>query len=717
MRSTSFYRLFGSFALASVVFLALAQIAYAATIAVNVSGSGFSGKVIDITPGDTVRWTNTGTVSYTVTADNNSFDSGPIAPSASFSQVFSQPGNYPYYSRTGGAPGGVGISGIVRVAGTAISTQTPIPTGTTNTTVTNTTVNAQAQSLLAQIAQLQQILAGMQAVQPSGSTVVTGTGGVVVPTANANVPGGGGVCPNIGRVLKPGMSGEDVRRLQTFLATDPSVYPNAQITGYYGSLTQAAVQRWQTRHNIVASGSIETTGFGMVGPRTAAAMSLQCSQGGGTSVGGTGAPVGGFLQVTPIAGTAPLTVSVTATVNTVNSCLSATYVLDWGDGSATQSIPVSANTCKEMQHTFTHTYTYGGQYTVKLSAGGHESTALVSVNGPVRPDGVTGSPSTITITSPSGGQNFTSGNTITISWQTGAVVPGATIVLDLFTGAGQKVSSSDVIAITAYGAGSIQWTIPGPSTGTACPAIYPGRLCGVSITTGSYKIRATVHQSVTTAGQAFGPILAQADSNAFTIIAGANLPTDSFSASKTSGDAPLSVTFSGTLTSNNDAWCASGCFNLLRYGDGAADFIALPISQNSAKQYSISHTYQNPGTYTAVLYQGEDAASITVASPIKITVGGTTAAGSTYGPFTVGPASNTNELLTRATFSLNSGCAGYRLSWGDGSADDVRSESSGPCTQAIETKAIDHAYAQVGTYVITLTRGGIVETLGYTVQN
>lgn len=587
-----------------------------------------------------------------------------------------------------------------------------VPVASATAVNTNAQVNAQAQSLLAQIAQLQQILAGMQAAQPSGSAAVTGSGGVVVPTASANVPGGGGVCPNIGRALKPGMSGADVTRLQQFLATDPNVYPNAQVTGYYGSLTQAAVQRWQIKYNIVASGSIETTGFGMVGPRTAAAMSLQCSQG-----GGTGAPVGGFLQVTPISGTAPLTVSVTATVNTVNSCLSATYVLDWGDGSATQSIPVSANTCKEMQHTFTHTYTYGGRYTVKLSAGGHESTALVNVSGPVRPDGVTGSPSTITITSPSGGQNFSSGNTITISWQTVAVVPGATIVLDLFTGAGQKVSASDVIAVTSYGAGSIQWTIPGPSTGTACPAIYPGRLCGVNITTGSYKIRATVHQNATTGGQVFGPILAQADSGAFTIIAGTNLPAESFSANKTSGDAPLSVTFSGTLTSNNDNWCTGGCFNLLRYGDGGADFIALPIAQNSTKQYSISHTYQNPGTYTAVLYQGEDTSSITVGSAIKITVAGTTAAGSTYGPFTVGPGSNTDALLARATFSLNTGCAGYRLSWGDASADDVRSESSGPCTQAIETRAIDHQYAQVGTYVITLTRGGIVETLGYTVQN
>lgn len=715
MRSLSSYRLSGIVFAAVVASLFAYQHAFAATIAVSVSSNGFVGKVIDINPGDTVTWTNTGTVSQSVTADNGSFDSGTLAPNAQFSLAFTQPGNYPYYSRTSGGPNGVGVSGLIRVANVVTSTQTPLPTGTTNTTA-SASVTAQAQSLLAQIAQLQQILAAMQSAPVTTSSVVTGTGGVVVPTAQANVPGGGGVCPNIGRALKPGMSGADVTRLQQFLASDPSVYPTGQVTGYYGPLTQAAVQRWQIKYNIVASGSVETTGFGMVGPRTAAAMALQCSQS-GASTGGSGAPVGGFLQVTPISGNAPLAVSVTATVNTTNSCLSATYILDWGDGSATQLIPVSANTCKELQSTFTHTYTYGGQYTVKLSAGGHESTALVSVSGPARPDGVTGSPSTISVTAPAGGQNFTSGSTITIAWQTGAVVPGATIVLDLFTGAGQKVSASDVIAISSYGAGSLQWVIPGPVGATACPAIYPGRLCGVNIPTGSYKIRATVYQNATVGGQAFGPILAQADSGTFTIIAGANTVAQTFNANKTSGDAPLSVTFSGTLTSANDNWCASGCFNLLRYGDGAADFIALPIAQNSTKQYSISHTYQNPGMYTAVLYQGEDTSSITVASPIKITVGGTSAAGSSYGPFTVGPASDSNALLTRATFSLNTPCTAYRLSWGDNSTDDVVSGSTGACAQVVTTQTIDHLYAQAGSYIITLTRSGMVDSLGYTVQN
>ncbi len=700
------------------MFALIPQPALAATIAVGISASGFSGKVLDINPGDTVTWTNTGTVSYTVTADNGSFDSGLLAPGARYSQVFTQPGNYPYYSKSFGGPGGQGISALIRVANAVVSTQTPIPSGTTNTTSGSAAVGAQAQSLLAQIAQLQQMLALMQSTPATSgsSSVVTGTGGVVVPTAGANIPGGGGVCPNIGRALRPGMSGDDVRRLQVFLATVPGIYPEAQASGYYGTLTQAAVQRWQIKHNIVATGSIDTTGFGMVGPRTAASMSLQCTTGGGGGSGGTGSPsVGGFLQVTPISGTAPLLVSVTATVNTVNSCQSATYVLDWGDGTASQAIPVSANTCKEMQQNYTHTYTYGGQYTIKLSAGGHESTATVLVSGPARPDGVTGSPSTISVTAPSGGQNFSTGNTITITWQTGAVVPGATIVLDLFTGGGQKVAPQDVIAVTAYGAGSIQWMIPSASSVTACPAIYPGRLCGVNIPTGSYKIRATVYQNATAGGQAFGPILAQADSGTFTVIANAALPAQTFSANKISGDAPLTVTFSGVLTSDNNSWCSGGCFNLLRYGDGGADFLSLPIAQNSSRQYSITHTYQNPGSYTAALYQGEDTSNPTVGSAITITVGGNSSY--TYTTPTMTRATGSNELVARATFDLASACDRYRVEWGDGTSD---SQAAGTCAQSPAVKTLDHQYSQAGTYTITFQRGANLaktNAIGYTVQN
>ncbi len=68
--------------------------------------------------------------------------------------------------------------------------------------------------------------------------------------------------------LDLGSTGSDVTALQTYLATNASIYPSGLITGYFGPLTQAAVQRFQTTQGIVSSGTPESTGYGRVGPRT-----------------------------------------------------------------------------------------------------------------------------------------------------------------------------------------------------------------------------------------------------------------------------------------------------------------------------------------------------------------------------------------------------------------------------------------------------------------
>jgi hypothetical protein len=62
--------------------------------------------------------------------------------------------------------------------------------------------------------------------------------------------------------------GPEVTKLQGLLAGDTSIYPEKLITGYFGSLTQKAVQRFQCKYNIVCSGTPETTGYGVVGPKT-----------------------------------------------------------------------------------------------------------------------------------------------------------------------------------------------------------------------------------------------------------------------------------------------------------------------------------------------------------------------------------------------------------------------------------------------------------------
>lgn len=67
-----------------------------------------------------------------------------------------------------------------------------------------------------------------------------------------------------------GSTGSQVTELQTYLATNASIYPSGLITGFFGPLTRAAVERFQTAQGIVSSGSPQTTGYGRVGPTTRA---------------------------------------------------------------------------------------------------------------------------------------------------------------------------------------------------------------------------------------------------------------------------------------------------------------------------------------------------------------------------------------------------------------------------------------------------------------
>ncbi|MCB9802389.1 peptidoglycan-binding protein, partial [Candidatus Nomurabacteria bacterium] len=75
---------------------------------------------------------------------------------------------------------------------------------------------------------------------------------------------------NITRSLNLGMTGEDVRQLQTLLAQDKTVYPEGKITGYFGPLTESAVQRFQLKYQIV--NSAQEQGYGVFGPKTRAKL-------------------------------------------------------------------------------------------------------------------------------------------------------------------------------------------------------------------------------------------------------------------------------------------------------------------------------------------------------------------------------------------------------------------------------------------------------------
>src|SRR3989344_2752268 len=86
-------------------------------------------------------------------------------------------------------------------------------------------------------------------------------------------------CPALNMGLRRGVAGNQVKELQKFLAVEQ--------TGYFGPLTEQAVQKWQIKYGIVSGGSQENTGFGVVGPKTRAKISEVCNRTVSTNEGKT----------------------------------------------------------------------------------------------------------------------------------------------------------------------------------------------------------------------------------------------------------------------------------------------------------------------------------------------------------------------------------------------------------------------------------------------
>jgi plastocyanin len=364
--------------------------AHAATESISITGTAFNPQNVTVAAGDAVSFVNNTSTGHTIVSDNGTFTTGVIPAGGNATAVFTLPGTYAFHDVVTTSMSGtitvLGVAPVPSSGGTYVN-----PNANFNQSVgTQAYTGGNSGSTAALYAQVQSLINQINALQGTA-----GTGGTnYSTTAGATAATNSSSCPLIGRALTIGATGDDVTRLQQFLARDPSIYPQGTVSGFYGALTQAAVQHWQVKYNIVSSGSPSTTGYGVVGPRTAAAIALLCTTGsyGGVSGpgGGTTSPVGGFIQVTPVSGAAPLVVNVTATVNTTLSCAGAQYVLDFGDGSAAQQIPVSAGNCSQLSQTYPHTYNYGGTYAITLSAGGHTTSATVTLTGPAAPATGTG---------------------------------------------------------------------------------------------------------------------------------------------------------------------------------------------------------------------------------------------------------------------------------------------------------------------------------------
>lgn len=199
-------------------------------------------------------------------------------------------------------------------------------------------LQAQIANLLAQVEKLQEQLPSVQVPMPSKSRP----------------------CPQLPRVLSRGYRGDDVSSLQRYL--------DVQETGYFGAITERAVQTFQTYIGLMSSSSSAASGYGVVGTKTRSAIYAACD---------SSVPVNDVLSVSARG----LSISVDVTVNGKGSCLARQYILDFGDGSALPIIPISANTCSAIKKTMPHTYAKNGAYTVTLSSDGGKISVPLTVEG------------------------------------------------------------------------------------------------------------------------------------------------------------------------------------------------------------------------------------------------------------------------------------------------------------------------------------------------
>jgi len=585
LRGCSLAAVIGAFAL-----LLLPHPAHAATVTVVMTDDAFTQKSVTVNVGDTVTWVNQGSMAHTVTADNGSFDSSTIQPGQQFSATFNQAGTFAYHCKFHGGAGGVGMSGTVAVATAAANTPAPSYvnpnanyfSGAPAPTYTYAPATSPSSGTAAQLyAQVQTLLAQISALQAA-------QGGVVAPGSSGTVYNSS-ACPLIGRSLSPGSTGSDVTSLQQYLISVGLLSPTSA-TGFYGPLTQAAVQQWQVAHNIVSSGTPATTGYGVVGPRTAAAISLLCTTA-AASAPAPVAPVGGFIQVTPISGTAPLTVSVRATINTANSCVSATYTLDFGDGTPVQQIQSAGGTCQQQVQTYQHTYIYGGTYQITLSAGSHTTNVSIAVTGPAAPGtGPTPTPApTPTPPTPTGTISAftTSGNApLTVNFY---VSCASGVAYNVVFGDGTDLGGSGVTG-TKCGPGgldSITHTYTAAGTFTAQLVIFSQQQNGTITPTNSGSVQITV--TSVSANYSYNPPQLSPGATTLAFSAQFDLPT--------------------SCTGFDLSW-----------GDGTADSIQTDGGTSCAQTavvVSRAHTYAQAGTYTLTLRRG---ANLSRTDTVAVTV-------------------------------------------------------------------------------------------------
>jgi PKD repeat protein len=532
--------------------------------------------------------------------------------------------------------------------------------------------------------QIAALFSRIQSLQAELDLVAVGSSGGTVSVPNQST-GATGTCPIITRSLNIGSEGSDVTALQKYLASNTSIYPEGLVTGYFGALSQSAVQRWQASRGIVSSGTPSTTGYGVVGPKTREAL-RNCS--GGVSV--DPGEVGALLRVTPIKGNAPLTVSATATINTARSCSFAIYKIDFGDGTLPTDLIVPSSSCQELTHNITHTYVNPGTFTVTLSIGSHKTTVRVTVD-----PGQYSGPST-TPTSP---------GILSVSPSSGAVPLAVTGSFLFRSGNPYEIDWGDGTLPLKVGSFHERQNLPVATTVFSQPL-------ETRTLTHTYRIGGT-HTVILRAGQYERVGDQWVWKNQFyttqvltsgTIGPDTGVGGEGMKATPTSGQAPITATF--TVRVNGSGSCNGGSYTL-DFGDGENTELPYPADGCAPRDYEVTHRYDKAGTYKSKLFPTLSSQIATSNSIRDITISVSEPPAPPIQPTgnisSASPKSGPVPLNVSFVLQVNThkSCEGgtYTLDFGD----DTNSEltyAADLCTS--KEFIISHTYDTIGTYTVKL---------------
>lgn len=407
----------------------------------------------------------------------------------------------------------------------------------------------------------------------------------VLASAQENQPPVRGYCPNLYSDLQRGdrdsNTGGQVTELQKFLTDYYDLNYEDYVTGYFGRLTQQNVIRFQTEQGLPA--------FGYAGPRTRAAIARVCggssSASSGSSTPGVGytLPPGNHLiaivfSSTSASGTGEAPLDVTFTAPNVADADIGAYSVEFGDG---QSGSLSGGGCLGRDNACSlpramHTYVNPGTYTAKLLKNPYVCTSARCPPPPPSFTWVTVGTATIVVSGAGTAQPA-----FTVSPTSGAAPLTVTATFNL--------GSSCTPYSISWGDGTnLAGGIPPADTSCAAVVIQGAKQSHTYTAPGTYTV---VFQQGGSAAQAV------------TItVTGGSSGTPTFSASPTSGTAPLAVSFS--------AYGAKDGTYTINFGDGTSvpmqkgPMLGCPAGTHPGcgmYPLSASHTYQSAGTYAATL--------------------------------------------------------------------------------------------------------------------